>query len=130
MNVKPIALFCSILAICSVVRGQATQGSSSDSNSKSPNQRFTIGGQATLLGQYLPAFHSPYSGTNSLASIPQARLSDTYTLYLGAWVASGLEFYLNPEMARGGGIGDALGLAGYTNGDVIRNPTLGQDPYL
>jgi len=37
---------------------------------------------------------------------------------------------VNPEVARGGGIGDAVGLAGYTNGDVIRNPSLGQEPYL
>ena len=33
-------------------------------------------------------------------------------------------------MARGNGISQAVGLAGFTNGDVIRNPTLGQQPYL
>jgi len=31
---------------------------------------------------------------------------------------------------RGGGISDALGLAGFTNGEVIRNPAIGQDPYI
>lgn len=97
---------------------------------KPKQDMFLVGGQATFILQYLPAFHSPYVGVNSLASIPQGRLSDTYTVYLGAHVTNGLDFYLNPEMARGGGIGNALGLAGYTNGDVIRNPTLGQDPYL
>src|SRR4029077_3315790 len=43
---------------------------------------------------------------------------------------SWLEVYVDPEMIRGGGLSDALGLAGFTNGEVIRNPTIGQDPYL
>ena len=34
------------------------------------------------------------------------------------------------EEAGGRGISDALGLAGFTNLDVVRNPTLGQSPYM
>ena len=34
------------------------------------------------------------------------------------------------ESASGGGLSDALGLAGYTNLDVVRNPTLGSTPYI
>ena len=93
-------------------------------------ERFLLGAQATFIEQALPNFRSPYAGKNSLRSIPQGRLSDTYTLYLGARLARGVEAYFDPEMARGAGIGDALGLAAYTNGDVIRNPTLGQSPYV
>jgi carbohydrate-selective porin OprB len=34
------------------------------------------------------------------------------------------------EAAAGGGLSDALGLAGFTNLDVVRNPTLGTTPYI
>lgn len=36
----------------------------------------------------------------------------------------------NLESAGGKGLSDALGLAGFTNLDVVRNPTLGAAPYL
>lgn len=98
------------------------------SNSKDDSVQIT--GQATFTLQGVTAFRSPYQGQNSLVSIPQARLSHTYTLFIGKLICPRVEGFIDPEMARGGGIGDALGLAGFTNGDVIRNPTLGQDPYL
>ncbi len=91
---------------------------------------YELGFQATLIDQQLFRFHSPYEGPNSLRSRNENEKSDTYTLYLGVRLTQGLEAYVNPEMARGNGISEALGLAGYTNGDVIRNPTLGQQPYL
>ena len=34
------------------------------------------------------------------------------------------------EAAAGGGLSDALGLAGFTDLDVVRNPTLGTTPYI
>jgi hypothetical protein len=34
------------------------------------------------------------------------------------------------EAAAGGGLSDALGLAGFTDLDVVRNPTLGRTPYI
>jgi hypothetical protein len=91
---------------------------------------YHVGGQATFIEQFLFPFHSPYSGPHSLPSEHQGRMSQTYTLYLGARPFSELEAFVDPEMARGKAIGESLGLAGITNGDVIRNPSLGQDPYL
>ena len=91
---------------------------------------YELGLQATLIDQQLFKFHSPYSGPLSLRSRNENEKSDTYTLYLGVQLTQGLEAFLNPEMARGNGISQATGLAGFTNGDVIRNPTLGQQPYL
>ncbi len=91
---------------------------------------FHIGGQATFIEQFLFPFHSPYSGPHSLPSEHQGRMSQTYTLYLGARPLPELEAFVDPEMARGKAIGNSLGLAGITNGDVIRNPSLDQDPYL
>ncbi|MHB8637437.1 MAG: carbohydrate porin [Fimbriimonadaceae bacterium] len=120
------------IAIASAAAGQQSV-SPADARAKlaaGASKDFEFGGQVTLIGQYEPPFHSPYVGTNSFLSRRQASLSDTYTLYFGKRVSPRLEVYLNAEMARGGGLSNALGLAGFVNGDVIRNPTIGQDPYV
>lgn len=94
------------------------------------NGRYAVNGQVTAISQSLFSFRSPYEGTNSLRSRNETEVSHTYTLFVGARLSRTLEAFVNPEMARGKGVSEALGLAGYTNGDVIRNPTLGQEPYL
>jgi carbohydrate-selective porin OprB len=91
---------------------------------------FEINGQTTFVLQNLFKFNSPYEGHNSLLSRDESEISQTYTLYFGVRPRPNIEFYVDPEMARGHGIGQALGLAGYTNGEVIRNPELSQDPYI
>src|SRR5207253_10438411 len=48
----------------------------------------------------------------------------------GARVLPWLDLYVDPEMIRGEGSSGGVGLAGYTNGEVIRNPEAGQSPYL
>lgn len=89
-----------------------------------------LGGQATVVWQHLPDFRSPYLGPKSLRPGPEDAVSHSYTLYTGMRIAPWLDFYADPEMIRGGGIGGGFGLAGYTNGEVIRNPQAGQSPYL
>jgi len=92
--------------------------------------RLYWGGQITVISQQLFKFHSPYAGPNSLRSEQANEVSHTYTLYAGIRLLPSIECYINPEMARGGALSDTLGLAGFTNGDVIRNPDIGSDPYL
>jgi hypothetical protein len=110
----------------------AQESSSPPAASKSEphDEWYHVGGQATFIPQFLFPFESPYSGPHSLPSEHEGRMSQTYTLYLGVRPLSSLELFLDPEMARGQAIGNSLGLAGITNGDVIRNPSIGQDPYL
>lgn len=91
---------------------------------------YLIGGQATAVWQYKPSFHSPYQGAHSLLPHTEDAISQTYTGYTGIRPFPWLELYADPEMVRGHGISDALGLAGYTNGEVIRNPDVGTAPYL
>jgi len=91
---------------------------------------YTVGGQTTVVAQYHPRFHSPYEGTNSFQHGHEDAVSHSYDLYVGARVLPWLDIYVNPEMIRGGGISSGIGLAGYTNGEVIRNPQAGTDPYL
>jgi high affinity Mn2+ porin len=98
------------------------------------SQRWLLAGQANIVFQAHPGFHSPYSGPNSLLARGEYKTSLVGTLYLG--------FQLNPnprwetdalydeESAGGRGISEALGLAGFTNLDVVRNPQLGPIPYM
>ena len=124
------ALFCSVHPVAAQQAPTKTQSSTEKKPETAPWEWFGITGQVTATLQSLFPFHSPYEGANSLPSRAETEISHTYTLYLGARLSQNLEAYLDPEMARGKGIGEALGLAGFTNGDVIRNPTLGEAPYL
>ena len=91
-----------------------------------------LGTQLNAIGQSLAPFSSAYSGPMSLVSTGDHSLSHTYGLYLGARLSARLEGYLDVEMARGSGISHASGLAGVTNGDVLRQGTadLGNGPYV
>ncbi|MGA8940911.1 MAG: carbohydrate porin [Acidobacteriaceae bacterium] len=96
--------------------------------------RYLLSGQANIIFQAHPGFHSPYADTNSLLPHGEYKTSLLGTLYTG--------FELNPrprfdtdvifdlESSGGRGISEALGLAGFTNLDVVRNPNLGSTPYI
>jgi len=95
-------------------------------------QQPLLGAQATFIDQHLAPFHALYSGPRSLDSTGDTKATNTYGLYLGARLAPRLETYVDLEMARGAGVSHAQGLAGITNGDVIRqgSANLGSGPYL
>ena len=96
--------------------------------------RYFIAGQANIIFQAHAPFHSPYEGVNSLLGRGEYKTSLVGTLFLGAELvrnpARHLEVLYDEESAGGRGISEALGLAGFTNLDVVRNPTLGPVPYL
>ncbi len=52
------------------------------------------------------------------------------TLFTGLELTHSTEILFDPEITQGHGISDALGLAGFTNLDVVRNPDLGSAPYI
>ena len=100
----------------------------------SETSRFYIAGQANIIFQAHGPFHSPYEGTNSLLARGEYKPSLLGTLYLGAQLRrdpkTETDALFNLESAGGRGISEALGLAGFTNLDVVRNPTLGSVPYM
>src|SRR6185437_2735799 len=51
-------------------------------------------------------------------------------LYTGFRITKNLDFLFDLESAGGAGLSNALGVAGFTNVDVVRNPTLGATPYV
>jgi hypothetical protein len=95
---------------------------------------YWISGQANSIFQAHGHFHSPYESTNSLRNIFEYKASEVATLYLGyQWHPNqryNTDFIVAFENAGGRGISEALGLAGETNLDVVRNPNLGTTPYL
>jgi len=89
-----------------------------------------ISGQINIVFQAHPSFHALYSGPNSLHSDGQTALSHVVTLYTAYQFNSSTEVLFDVESASGHGLSDALGLAGVTNLDAVRNPSLGIAPYL
>jgi high affinity Mn2+ porin len=92
--------------------------------------RLWISGQANFISQWHPAFHSPYQGHNSLSPQAQDASSRVLTLYTGLRITNADEVLCDVQETGGHGIGEALGLAGFTNLDVVRNPTLSKAPYI
>src|SRR5207249_8894139 len=80
--------------------------------------------------QWHGRFTSPYEGDNSLRSAAEQALSRVWTIYAGVALPRHTELLVDVESAGGQGLSDALGLAGFTNLDVVRNPTLGASPYI
>lgn len=95
-----------------------------------PGDRFWISGQANFITQYHPSFRSPYASDNSLRGNSEHATSRVLTLYTGIRLFTNTDVLFDVESAGGGGLSDALGLGGFTNLDVVRNPTLGSKPYV
>jgi high affinity Mn2+ porin len=91
---------------------------------------FWFSAQANTIFQTHPSFAAPYTGTNSLQPGAEAAVSGVFTLYFGYRPTRTTELILDGEMAVGGGLSTALGLGGFSNLDVVRNPTLGSEPYV
>ena len=89
-----------------------------------------ISGQANVILQAHGSFPAKYSGPNSLSNKNEWAMSSVETLYTAWTPTKHTELLFNLEQTSGGGISDALGLAGFTNLDVVRNPELGPKPYV
>jgi high affinity Mn2+ porin len=96
--------------------------------------RYLLAGQANIVFQAHPGFHSPYEGPNSFLARGEYKTSLVGTLFTGFQLNPTPRFdtdiIFNLEEAAGRGLSEALGLAGFTNLDVVRNPNLGRVPYV
>jgi len=92
--------------------------------------RFWISGQANFVFQTHPDFHAPYSGKNSLSPRYEKATSRVMTLYTGVRLNGSTEFLVDIEEAGGQALTTGLGLAGNTDLDIVRNPSLSKAPYL
>jgi len=92
--------------------------------------RFWVSVQANFIRQQHPTFYAKYSGPNSFLPEAEHATSQVETLYTGFQITKRLEILCDVESAGGEGLSSALGIAGFTNVDVVRNPTLGSAPYV
>jgi high affinity Mn2+ porin len=95
-------------------------------------QPYLLGTQINVITQHLAKVRSPYAGPNSLKPNGDTKTSHAYGVYGAVEAAPWLQGYLDVEMIRGEGINRATGLAGITNGDVVRQGSvdLGNGPYV
>jgi hypothetical protein len=96
--------------------------------------RYWLSGQANIIFQGRLPFHSPYEGPNSFRSSAEYKTSLVGTLYTAMRATHSIRYntdlIFDMESAGGRGLSQALGLAGFTNLDVVRNPNLGSTPYI
>jgi high affinity Mn2+ porin len=89
-------------------------------NSPPVFEDYAIHGQTTFVDQFHPGFHSAYRGPNSLD--PGRRGNETWdvTLYAGFRPRQGAEVWINPELDRGFGLNNTLGIAGYPSAEAYK----------
>ena len=131
-------VLCALL-LCALAQPRlcAAQSEAPDTSSEattmfphSQTARWWISGQTNTIFQAHSDFHALYSGTNSFHAQGEHATSLLETLFLGYQLGHGAEALLDVESTGGRGLSDALGLAGFTNLDVVRNPDLGSAPYI
>ena len=121
---------------------QATAPSQSPATADSPDDateamfphfkdtRFWLSGQANFVFQTHPEFPALYSGTHSLSPNYEKATSRVLTLYTGVRLNQSTELLLDLEEAGGAALSTGLGLAGNTDLDIVRNPSLSKAPYV
>jgi high affinity Mn2+ porin len=92
--------------------------------------RFWLSGQMNFIFQTHPDFHAAYSGQNSLSPHYEKATSRVLTLYTGVRLNDSTEILVDIEEAGGAALSTGLGLAGNTDLDIVRNPSLSKLPYL
>lgn len=96
----------------------------------SDKTKWWISGQANFIFQAHGDFYAAYSGPNSFQNQSENALSRVMTLFTGYEFTPRTAIYVDVEEAGGDGLSTALGIAGFVNLDVVRNPSLGQAPYI
>jgi len=128
---RPGAFACASLVLALAWVGAASRPAQADpaddaaaaagatDTSPTPDERFAVHGQATYVEQDTNDFHAPYRGTNSLTP-DRGRETSDLTLYVGARLWHGAEFWISPEFDQGRGLDDTLGLAAFSSGEAYK----------
>ncbi len=84
-----------------------------------------VGAQYTFIDQNQSSLRSPYRGPLSLDPLGDTQATNTIGFYGGWAPVNWGQLYLDVERFDGAGVSGATGLAGLTNGDVIREGASG-----
>ena len=104
MLILRAAVAALILLLPLMVRAEAGEG-------------YAVHGQITWIEQLKPAFDAAYTGARSLSPERETSYSQTATLFLAWRLPAGIEFYADPEVARGIAFSGLYGIAAYPNGE-------------
>ncbi len=91
---------------------------------------FWLSAQVNVIAQMHPRFHAQYSGPNSFSHAEEQGVSRVVTLFTGFQFDDSTEMVLDAESSGWSGLSQGLGLGGFVNLDVVRNPQLSDEPYL
>jgi len=91
---------------------------------------FWLSGQGNFIFQWHPRFRAQYSGPNSFQHASEQAASVVLTLYTGLQLTRDTEALIDVESAGGSGLSRVVGLAGFTNADDTRIPSLDETPYF
>ena len=83
-----------------------------------------------LFSKRIPISPPLYSGTHSLSPDYEKATSRVLTLYTGCRLNNSTELLVDIEEAGGAALSTGFGLAGNTDLDIVRNPSLSKAPYL
>lgn len=103
-----------------IVAGGARADSPAETPAKSTDEAWAWHAQATSVTQHNANFSSPYSGFNSLIANGRTEETTDVTLYAGARLWSGAEFWINPEIDQGFGLSNTVGMAGFPSGEAYK----------
>ncbi len=92
--------------------------------------RYWLSAQMNFIFQTHPPFHAAYSGRNSMDPNYEKATSRLLTLYTGVRLNNSTEVLVDMEEAGGAALSTGLGIAGFPNLDIVRNPLLSKAPYL
>ncbi len=84
-----------------------------------PSEAWAVHGQFTYVEQEVSDFNAPYAGPDSLTPRRGKETTDL-TLYLGARLWKGAEWWINPELDQGFGLNNTLGVAGFPSGEAYK----------
>ena len=135
-NKTPICALL-LLALACAAQTQAPaapQGQADSDSSFLPNHwffdRLWLSGQVNLIYQTHAPFAARYSGASSFNSGYEKAISSLATFYSGVRLTRSSAVLADVEETAGNGLSQTLGLAGFTDLDVVRNPSLSKNPYL
>lgn len=137
MNYARATILCVVISVLTTTALPQAGSAKSESDdppltmfAHPPDTRYWISGQDNIIFQAHPSFPAQYSGPNSFRNTAEHATANVATLYLGLSLLRYTEIFFDVESTSGGGLSDTFGLAGFTNLDVVRNPSLGSAPYI
>jgi hypothetical protein len=92
--------------------------------------RFWLTGQMNFIFQTHTDFPAEFNGPNSFGPNYDKATSRVLTLYTGVRLNNSTALIADIEEAGGAALSTGLGLGGFTNLDIVRNPLLSKRPYL